>query len=333
MTKRSIETADRTHEISRRVLLSLAAAAPLAGWVGTPALAAQRLRVGKANPHALSFAPVDVGIAKGFFPSFDIEISAFTGAAKAMQAMVAGDIDIYLGGGTDFPFISKGVPMTGVAALAGPPLLLAIIVPWDSPIKTGDELRGKKILISTVGSTTEWLVKKLAEVKGWGPDGITTVAMGGDLATQVAALRTHQVDAIVGTSSLGFQLEEKQQGKLLMSTASYVKDFLLHAIFAADSLIARDPDAVRAFLKGWFQSIAFMRANKDETVKLVYPITGVDEAVESREYDLVMPMFSADGKFPPAALETLAQSFVDLKILDTKLDMSKLLTEKYLPSA
>ncbi len=324
---------NRTHEISRRVLLSLAAAAPVAGWAGTPVFAAQKLRVAKANPHALSFAPLDVGIAKGFFPDFDIAISNFTGAAKAAQAMVAGETDIYLGGGTDFAFVSKGVPMTAVAALAGPPLLLAIIVPWDSPIKTGDDLRGKKVLVSTVGSSTEWLVKKLADVKGWGPDGITTVAMGGDLATQVAALRTHQVDAIVGTSSLGFQLEEKQQGRLLMSTASYVKDFLLHAIFAANSFIAREPDAVRAFLKGWFQSIAFMRANKDETVKLVYPITGVDESVESREYDLVMPMFSADGRFPPAALATLAQSFVDLKILDAKPDLTEFLTEKYLPSA
>jgi hypothetical protein len=33
-------------------------------------------------------------------------------------------------------------------------------------------------------------------------------------------------------------------------------------------------------------------------------------------------------RFEPAALETLAQSFVDLKILDAKPDMSKLYIEK-----
>jgi ABC-type nitrate/sulfonate/bicarbonate transport system substrate-binding protein len=322
-----------TRRISRRTLLSLAASAPVVGWAAKPAFAAQKLRVAKGNPHALSFVPVDVGIAEGFFPSFDIEIIDFAGAAKGMQGMVAGDADIYLGAGTDMAFVSKGVPMTAVAALAGPPLLLVIIVPFDSPIKTADDLRGKKIQVSTVGSVTEWLVKKLASVKGWGPEGITTVAMGGDLATQIAALRTHQVDAIVGTASVGYQLEEKQQGRVLIPTASYVKDFLLHAIFASNSFIASDPEAVRAFLKGWFQSIAFMRANKAETVKIAYPITGVDEGAESKEYDLVMPMFSADGKFPPASLDVIAQSFVDLKILDTKPDMSKFLTEKFLPSA
>jgi hypothetical protein len=46
-----------------------------------------------------------------------------------------------------------------------------------------------------------------------------------------------------------------------------------------------------------------------------------------------MPMFSSDGKFDAKSLDVMAQSFVDLKILDTKPDMSKLLTEKYLPGA
>jgi hypothetical protein len=45
-----------------------------------------------------------------------------------------------------------------------------------------------------------------------------------------------------------------------------------------------------------------------------------------------MPMFSADGKFDAKSLEVMAQSFVDLKILDAKPDMAKLVTEKYLPS-
>ncbi len=323
-----------TSEISRRLLLSAAAAAPMAGLAGKRALAApQKLRVAKANPHALSFVPVDVGIAKGFFPDFDIEIINFAGSGRSVQAMVAGEVDIYLGAGTDMAFIAKGAPMTAVAALAGPPLLLCIIVPYDSPIKTADDLRGKTFQVSSVGSVTDWLVKKLADTKGWGPNGITTVAMGGELSTQIAALRTHQVDAIVGTASVGYMLEEKKEARILIPTASYVHDFLLHAIFSSNAFIAANPGAVRSFLKGWFQSVAYMRAHKEETVKLIYEITQVDEAVESKEYDLVMPMFSADGKFPPAGLDVIAQSFVDLKMLDAKPDMTKFLTEKYLPSA
>ena len=320
------------HTISRRDALILGASEHCRDFRAAHARAATKLRVAKANPHAISFAPVDVGLAKGFFPGLDIEIVNFAGSAKAMQGLISGAADIYLGGGTDIAFEVKGVPITAVAALAGPPLLLTIIVPYDSPIKTADDLKGKKVQVSTVGSTTDWLVKKLADVKGRGPDGITTVALGGELSAQVAALRTHQVDAIVGTSSVAFELEEKKEGRLLIPTAAYVKDFLLHAIFATNTFLQSDPDAVRAFLKGWFQSVAFMRANREETLKIIVPVTQVDAAAEGKEYDLVMPMFSADGKFDdPKALDVMAQSFVDLKILDHKPDLSKFITEKYLP--
>jgi ABC-type nitrate/sulfonate/bicarbonate transport system substrate-binding protein len=323
---------DRSNNLSRRDALIIGASSLAALSAPRIARAATKLRVAKANPHAISFTPVDVGKAKGFFPGLEIETIDFAGSAKAMAGLVAGAADLYLGGGTDMAFEVKGVPVTAVAALAGPPLLLCIIVPWDSPIKTADDLKGKTVQVSTKGSTTDWLFRKLAAVKGWGPDGITTVPMGGELATQVAALKTHQVDAIIGTASLAFALEEKQAGRLLIPTADYVKDFLLHAIFATNAFIAGDPDAVRAFLKGWFQSVAFMRAHRDETLKIITPITQVTASAEAKEYDLVMPMFSADGKFDAKALDVLAESFVDLKILDRKPDMTKLSTEKYLPA-
>jgi len=321
------------NNISRRDALILGATSLAALSAPRIARAATKLRVAKANPHAISFAPLDVGIAKGFFPGFDIEIVNFAGSAKAMAGLMANAADLYLGGGTDMAFEVKGVPITAVAALAGPPLLLCIIVPWDSPIKTADDLKGKNVQVSTKGSTTDWLFRKLAETKGWGPDGITTVPLGGELTTQVAALKTHQVDAIIGTASLAFQLEEKKEGRLLIPTAAYVKDFLLHAIFATNSFLESNPDAVRAFLKGWFQSVAFMRANREETLKIIGPVTQVDATAEGKEYDLVMPMFSADGKFDAKSLDVMAQSFVDLKILDQKPDLTKLLTEKYLPTA
>ena len=44
-----------------------------------------------------------------------------------------------------------------------------------------------------------------------------------------------------------------------------------------------------------------------------------------------MPIFSTTGHFEPKALDVLAASFVETKLLPDKPDMSKLLTEAYLP--
>ena len=44
-----------------------------------------------------------------------------------------------------------------------------------------------------------------------------------------------------------------------------------------------------------------------------------------------MPMFSDTGKFDPAVLATLRKSYVELNLLPTKPDMSKLHSEAFLP--
>ncbi|HLI21893.1 MAG TPA: ABC transporter substrate-binding protein, partial [Stellaceae bacterium] len=133
--------------ISRRDALILGTASAAALAAPRFARAATKLRVGKANAHAIAFAPLDVGIEQGFFPGLDIEVINFAGSAKAMEALIAGSADIYLGGGTDMAFEPKGVPMMAVANLAGPPLELVIIVPYDSPIKSADDLKGKTVKV------------------------------------------------------------------------------------------------------------------------------------------------------------------------------------------
>ena len=58
-----------------------------------------------------------------------------------------------------------------------------------------------------------------------------------------------------------------------------IKDFHIHVIFAADKLIAERPDALRAFLAGWFETIEFMRKNKAETVAIAKEVMNKDEDI------------------------------------------------------
>ena len=109
-----------------------------------------------------------------------------------------------------------------------------------------------------------------------------------------------------------------------------IKDFHIHVIFAADKLIAVARDG-RAFLAGWFDTITFMRQNKAETVKIAMEITNKDQDNRRPSYDELMGMFSDTGRFDPAALETLKKSYVELKLLPSEPDMTKLYTEAFLP--
>jgi ABC-type nitrate/sulfonate/bicarbonate transport system substrate-binding protein len=315
------------HSLSRLALV-LAALATVA--LSTPAAAADKLRVGKAVPEAFSFVPPDVGMRNGIFQknNVELELTAFAGDARMQQAAAADSIDILLGSGPAMAFIVKGAPIKGVAAMAGPPLLLAIVVRPNGP-KTIADLKGKTVSVSTAGSLTYWLVSETARRHGWGPNGITIAPMGA-MPGQIAALKRGDIDGTIMDIGNAFDLEKKGEARILVRFSD-IKDFHIHVIFATDKATATKPEVVRNFLKGWFETIAFMRSHKADTVKVAKEVMEKDEDISGRVYDELMPMFSDTGRFDKAALATLSKSYVELKLLPSEPDMSKLYTEAFLP--
>jgi len=294
--------------------------------------AAEMLRVGKSVPQAFSFVPLDVGIKNGIFKKngLEIEASAFGGDAKMQQGMAADSLDIGIGSGPAMAFIVKGAPIKGVAAMAGRPLLLTLVVRQDSPVKTVGDLKGKKVGVSTVGSLTYWVTDELSRQQGWGPGGIAITPVGA-FKPMLAALKTKQIDGMVTDVATAYELEKNGAGKILFRFGDLVKDFHIHVIFATNKLIASRPDALRAFMKGWLETIAFMRKNKANTVQIAKEVMETDAEITGRVYDELMPMFSDDGKFDPKALAVLSRSYVELQVLDKEPDMTKLYTEGFLP--
>ncbi len=278
--------------------------------------AAEKLRVGKAVPFAWTFTPLDVGIATGEFArqGVDIEASAFGGDAKLQQAMTADGIDIGIGSGPGMAFMAKGVPAKGVAAMAGIPTNMAVMVSARSAIRTVDDLKGKRIGVTTVGSLTDWIGKRIGVVKGWGPAGIGIVAIGG-MEPARAAMKTNQIDGYISSLESGYTLEEAGEWRVITTATPFVDHFITHVIFARDELIATRPQAVRAFLRGWFATIAFMKANKAQTVSMTAKVLDLSPAVIARAYDEEIGIFSDDGVFDPRALAVLKQSFVEMGLL------------------
>jgi NitT/TauT family transport system substrate-binding protein len=321
--------------LTHRAVMLAAALAAIADLIVTlPALAADKIRVGNPSVQSFSFLPLRLGIAHGFFSKYGIEPEEVivNGSARLHQAMAAGSLDIWLGAGTDLIFLVKGTPEIAVASMAGPPLLLGIVVPYDSPVRTADDLKGKRIGISTVNSLTQWVMRELARQKGWDTNSLTYVTVGAELPNQLAALVTGQIDAVVSSTALGLQLAETKRGRLLFPASDFVKDFMIHAIYASNDIVRKNPDAVRRFLNGWFDTIAFMRQDKDETVRVSRERTNFSIEVEQKQYDLVMPMFSDNGRFDPGALATIQRSFVDLQLIDKEPDLTKYWTERFLPA-
>lgn len=297
-----------------------------------PAHATEKLRVGKAVAFAWTFTPLDIGIQTGIFAKHGLEIEASdaTGDAKLQQALTADSLDVGIGSGPGMAFMAKGVPAKAVAAMAGVPRNMAVMVGYNSTAKTVDDLKGKKLGVTTVGSLTDWIGKRINALKGWGAEGITTVPIGG-MPPARAAIKTGQIDGYIGALETGYALEEAKEWRVITTATPFVDDFITHVFFVRDDVIAKRPEAVRAFLKGWFETIAFMKANKDKTVEITSKVLNLSPAVISRAYDEQIPIFSTDGTFDPKAVAALKQSFIEMGLLKEIPDDKVMFTTQFVP--
>jgi ABC-type nitrate/sulfonate/bicarbonate transport system substrate-binding protein len=297
-----------------------------------PATAADLLRVGNVGAVAFSFVPTNVGVETGIFAKngLDIAITGFGGDAKLQQAMAANAVDVGLGSGPGMAFIIKGSPVKAIAAIAGPPLIFALVVRADNSVKTIDDLKGRKVGISTIGSATSWLMNEVSRQHGWGYTGFEEVPIG-DNAARLAALKSGAIDGCVVDVGSALRFVESGNGRIMMRFGGVVKDFIMHVIFATDQAMAEKPGDLRAFVKGWFESVAYMHAHKAQTVAIAQKVMGTDAKTTSGIYDELMPMFTDNGHFDAKALAVLQRSFVEMKILPSEPDMSRLYTETFLP--
>jgi NitT/TauT family transport system substrate-binding protein len=301
-------------------------------FAAAPANALDKVRAAKSVNTAWAFIPLDVGNAAGIWAKYglDVEISALQGDAKLQQALASDSMDFGLGSGPSMAFAVKGSPVVAVAAFAGEPRNISVVVAANSPIKTVADLKGKLLSVTTAGSLTDWLVHRLSAQEGWGTDGIRTVALGG-FEPSVPALKTGQIDGIMAATEAGYLLEEKGEGRILTGMEDYAPKFHTHVIFARKALVAQQPDLVKRFLQGFFASVAYMKANKDATSAVAEDVLHESPAVASKTYDYEISMLESDGHFDPQAVAVLKDSFVGMGILSERPADDQLFTTQFLP--
>ena len=302
-------------------------------WNAAPnARASDTLRVAKGASRAFSFMILDVGMDAGIFKKYglDIEASSIDGAARLHQAMVANSIDIAIGAGTDIAFIAKGSPEKGVGVMATEPLNMALIVRSDGPIKATADLKAKTIGVTTVGSLTDWFARQINYREGWKDNDAAKIAALGSGDGTRSALIAGNIDALVGSVETGYTLEAEKRGRVLFAFGDFVKPFITHAHYATNTLIEKNPDAVRRFLKAWYESVAFAKSHKADTVRVTLPLLNVPQEIGEKIFDTEMPMFPTDGHYDAKALAVVAQSLIDTGQMDAKTDVKTLITEQFL---
>ncbi len=318
--------------MTQRLTYRLILLAALTILSSSGAHALDKVALGKAVPNSFAFGATEVGIEAKIFEGegLEIEVTSFRGDAQLQQALAAGSVDVGLGSGPGLGFRAKGAPAIGVAAMYGPPANLALVLPFNTPVKTIGDLKGKRIGVTTAGSLTDWLVRELSRQQGWGSDGIQILALGA-MQARLAAIQRGELDGMVIEAASGYELEEAGKARNFLMFGDIARDFYTHVIFATDDMIERRTGLLTRFLRGWFKTVAFMRANKDFVVQSEARTIDVRPAIAAKIYDAQIGGFSADGAFSPAAIDVIRHSLKELGILSTVPEAKTIYNDKFVP--
>jgi NitT/TauT family transport system substrate-binding protein len=318
-----------TFQGALRALAGAALAAALLS--ANPAAADETLTVGKANPTSFVFALIDVGQAAGIFGKhgLTLDISAFGGGPKLQQAMAAGSVDIGMSTGADMALAAKGAPVKAVASILNGVDQVIVVSP-KSGIASADDLKGKTFAASSPAAASGWLPTVLATQKGWGADGVKLQIVNSS-ASAMALLETGQIDAMTIDPANALNGEKAGTMKIVYHYSELLSKFPQYAFYATNELAQKRPDALKGFLAAWLETVKYAKANKDETVKVIQGVIGMDAALVGEVYDKLIGMFSDDGRFDAGSLDVLLSSFVDNGVLEKKPAVADVSTDAFLP--
>src|SRR6185437_3307812 len=125
---------------------------------------ADKVRAGKSIGSLWAFLPLDNGMEIGVFAIYgiEVEISDLGSGAKLQQALASDSIDVGLSAGSDMMASVKGSPVLTVAAFAEEPRSVVIMVGANSPIQKATDFKGKLVAMPSLGSVSEWLLRRMA---------------------------------------------------------------------------------------------------------------------------------------------------------------------------
>ena len=288
--------------------------------------------VGKGGQNVYAFSLIDVGIRKGIFArhGLDVEVVEFNGGARMQQALAANSIDMGFAGSTDLAAIYKGAPAKAVAAIGGPPLDFGVTVRADGPIRTITDLRAKKIGVTTLASLTAWLTGEMSRQLGLGQRWRDARSRSDRCRPRCACCAPRRSMASPATWAMRCSSNGSATAACCCNSARSSRTSIRSWPTPATvrSRTARRPFA--HFSRGWFDTLAYVRANKAESVKVSADVLGHEPALIERLYDQLTPGYSSDGRFLSDNMRGVARAMNEQYGVPESA-LAALYTEEFLP--
>lgn len=203
----------------------------------------------------------------------DAEVITMNGSGIASKALISGNIEIS-------PIatptvINANLAGSDMAILAHtmPGVIHALMVKPE--IKRVEELKGKKIAVSSLGSLTDFLVRYIARKKGLNPDrDLTLIQTGGD-AERIVALKSGVVDG-AAMSHPGYGRAQRLGFSMLWDSAKEV-NYPWMEITTRKATVRSDRETIMNYMKAHLEGIAIFKKDREFGRKVIKKTLRIDD--------------------------------------------------------
>jgi NitT/TauT family transport system substrate-binding protein len=278
--------------------------------------------------------PWAVGIDGGYFKKAGVDITGVVsgaGGGTSVRNVIASGLgygEVVLSAAIAAIQDGQDIKVVNIGARSVADIVM--VVKPGSPIKTLQDLKGKKIGFSNPKSLSEIVAIMTVEKAGLKPDEVQRVALG-SLSGALTALEKGAVDMAVGLQVVWRQRSDKL--RVVLDAGKDLPPMVQAVGIATGDLIRKNPEKLRAIIAARREAVKFMNEKPREAAKMtekhfdkVSP-----EVLASVTEALAKDGYWSEGRIEMDRMENMARGLKLVGELKGEIDWGKVVDKSFLP--
>jgi NitT/TauT family transport system substrate-binding protein len=226
----------------------------------------------------------------------------FQSGVQLMQSVISGDTHIGMGSAPELvTAVNAGAKVRGVWGISN---LMPYALISRPHIRTINDLKGKKIAVSSRGSLSEFLASYALKNKGLDPSrDVTYISMGG-VPTRFAAILSGAADASL-ISAAQFEKGKKAGLNFLLMLSETIPEWPQDLIYLREEMFTTREAEFRAYLKAYRRGVATAKNNPELTIAAIQKAMRFDYPTARDGYYAYVQSLPDDGHIAEKGFELL----------------------------
>ena len=291
-----------------------------------------------------NMTPLWVTYERGFFRRYglDVELVLVEGGSRAAQTLVSGDVALaQIAGAGVIQSNLKGADVVMIAGVLNTMNYEFIV---DKNIQRPDQLKGKAVAVSRVGSSSDFATRFALDKYGLVPGKDVSILEIGTQPARFAALEAGRIQGVM--LEVPLTLKAKKMGfRVLANLKMLGLEYQHTGIATSRGLIKSQPELIRNFMKAYVEGIHYYKTHRKESLAVLAKYLKTNDAQALKEiYEDIGLALVPEKPYPtlkgidvilqelganePKARTTRPEQFVDLTFVK-ELDSSGFIDRLY----